>query len=70
MFDLHPYMHEEIGEIEGKDKYKEGMDIISDWYINATNVDLEKPEEPEDVENIEGPDTEDDTYVEEDIEKY
>jgi len=26
MFDVHPYMHEELGEVEGRDKYKQGVD--------------------------------------------
>jgi len=32
IFDLHPYMHEEIGETEGHDKYKEGVDMWEDKY--------------------------------------
>lgn len=32
MFDVHKYMHEELGEVEGRDKYKEGVDIFIEKY--------------------------------------
>lgn len=32
IFDVHPYMHKELGEIDGKDKYKEGADIFVEKY--------------------------------------
>jgi hypothetical protein len=32
MFDIHPYMHEELGEVTGRDKYKEGVDIFIEKY--------------------------------------
>lgn len=32
MFSVHPYMNEELGDIEGRDKYKEGVDLFIDKY--------------------------------------
>lgn len=32
MFEVHPYLHEELGEVEGRDKYKEGVDIFIEKY--------------------------------------
>lgn len=32
MLDIHPYIHEELGEVEGRDKYKEGIDLFIEKY--------------------------------------
>ena len=32
MIDIHPYIHEELGEVEGRDKYKEGVDKFIEKY--------------------------------------
>jgi hypothetical protein len=32
MFDVHKYMHEELGEVAGRDKFKEGVDIFIEKY--------------------------------------
>lgn len=32
MLEIHPYVHEELGEVEGRDKYKEGVDIFIEKY--------------------------------------
>jgi MoxR-like ATPase len=32
MIDIHPYIHEELGEVEGRDKYKEGVDRFIEKY--------------------------------------
>jgi hypothetical protein len=32
MFDIHKYMHEELGEVDGREKYKEGVDIFIEKY--------------------------------------
>jgi hypothetical protein len=32
MFEVHPDLHEELGEVDGRDKYKEGVDIFIEKY--------------------------------------
>lgn len=32
MFEVHPDLHEELGEVEGRDKYKEGVDLFIEKY--------------------------------------
>jgi len=32
IFNVHPYMHKELGEIDGKDKYLKGYQIFVDKY--------------------------------------
>ena len=32
IFEEYPYMHEELGEMEGRDLYKKGIDIFIDRY--------------------------------------
>jgi len=32
IIDIHPYIHEELGEVEGRDKYKEGVDKFIEKY--------------------------------------
>jgi hypothetical protein len=34
MLDIHPYIHDGLGEIPGKDKYKEGIQLFIDKYKN------------------------------------
>ncbi len=32
MFEVHPYLHDELGDVPEHDKYKEGADIFIEKY--------------------------------------
>jgi len=34
----HPYIHHQLGEIKGKDKYGEGAEIMKDFYTNIVRA--------------------------------
>jgi len=38
IFDEYPYMHEELGEVEGRDLYKKGIDIFIQKYAEHFNL--------------------------------
>jgi hypothetical protein len=49
LFAANPYMHEELGEVRGRNKYKKGMDMFAKYYFDfeSTNTDDDiLPEEP------------------------
>jgi len=38
----HPYIHHQLGEIKGKDKYAEGADIMREFYTNIVRAEGSK----------------------------
>lgn len=59
LFEMHPAMNYEIGEIEGRDRYKRGLDMFKEYYLNESTKSINEAEEPDEKDELSDEDLKD-----------